>query len=225
MPRGRLLSTVLLLALPVPAAAQLAPHSYVIGARIGIASFDKASGIDRGTMIGLDGTYFFSPHIGVGFSLDVSRPQTKGEFFPFEFTLADTTFLYAVRQPLTIAQVGGQVVLRQPMGSLVPYVMAGAGWYRYTLDPQVSNGPKSFTHPMYMLGGGVNIRFSDATGIRFEVRDIVQTSFDRNALNPVAAPLAPVRFPDFFAPPPAAKNTAHSFQLALAFSFVPGGGQ
>lgn len=224
MTRGRLILTALLLpVLARPAYGQFEPHRYLIGARLGETSYDKSSGIDKGPMLGVDGTYFFNRSIGLGFMLDVTRPETKGEFFPAELTFGDTTFLYEVRQPLTIVQVGAQLVLQAPMGSFAPYVSAGAGWYRFFLDPAVSNGNKTFTHPMYSLGGGLNIRLSESSGLRFEVHDFVHTDFDRSRLNPVGPRFQPTRFPDAIVPPEAAKSRTHNIQLALAFSFVPGG--
>ena len=224
MTRGRLiLSALLLTVVAAPAAAQFAPHRYQIGARLGTMRYDKSSGIDNGPLLGVDGTYFLNANIGIGFMLDVAKPQTKGEFFPAELTFGDTTFLYLVSQPLTVVQVGAQVVGRIPMGNIAPYVALGAGWYRFFLDPQVSNGPKSFTHPMLNFAAGLNIRLGESSGLRFEVRDFVHTDFDRSRLNPVGVRFQPTRFPDTIIPPEAPKTRTNNIQLALAFSFIPGG--
>lgn len=225
MTRGRVVLSGLLLATMVsPAAAQFQARRYQVGARLGTVSFDKTSGIKDGPMLGVDGTYFFTSNIGVGFMLDVTRPETDGRFFPAEFTFLDTTFVYEVTQPLTVLQVGGQGVLRLPVGDrIAPYVLGGFGWYRFYLDPQVSYGPRAFTNTMTQVGAGLTIRMGENSGIRFEFRNIRMQDYDRERLNPVGPRFRPVRFPELVVAPEAPKNTASNSLLSIAFSFTPGG--
>lgn len=201
--------------------AQIVARQFQIGPRAGTIGYDDASGIERGGLLGVDATYFLTPNFGIGFLLDLSRPETDGSFFPAELTIQDTTFVYQVTQPLTI--INGQVegVFALNAGRLSPFVTAGIGSYRIYLDPQVAGGPRSFTNVSYSIGGGVNLRVGESSGFRVEVRDQVFSKFDRDRLNPVNPRFSPSRYPDLVSPPVAAKSTIHNIALLLAFSFVP----
>jgi hypothetical protein len=201
--------------------AQIVPRQFQIGPRAGTISYDDASGIKRSGLLGVDAAYFVTRNIGIGALLELSRPETNGDFFPAELSFGDTTFVYKVSQPLTIlnAQVTGVIAL--PMGRLAPFVNGGVGVYRMYLDPQVAGGPESFSDMSLSIGGGINIRVGQASGLRFEIRDQVFTNFDRDRLNPVGPRFQPRRYPELIPPPVAAKSTIHNIALVAAFSFVP----
>jgi hypothetical protein len=201
--------------------AQIVPHQFQIGPRAGTIGFDNSSGIKRGGLLGVDATYYLTRGLGIGLVLDLSRPETDGSFFPAELSFGDTTFAYEVSQPLTIVNAQLQATFAFNAGRLAPFVAAGVGSYRIFLDPQVANGPRSFSNLSYSLGGGVNLRVGESSGIRLEVRDHVYSKFDRDRLNPVNARFAPLRFPELIPQPVAAKSTIHNIALLLAFSFVP----
>jgi len=226
MIRSRFVPLVALLAgLTAPAMAQVQRHQYEVSARVGTMNFDQSAAIKNGSVVGVDGTYYFTSHVGLGWYLDATRAVTDGSFFPAEFTFGDTLFLYEVSQPITVLHYGLQAVVTAGYRRISPYVAVGGGWYRFFLDPQVANGPKSFTKPMFALAGGLNMRLGAATGLRMEVRDAIHTDFDRDRLNPVGSRFQPVRFPHVLGPTVAEKGTTHNVQLSIAFSFAPGRGQ
>lgn len=201
--------------------AQVVPHQFQIGPRAGTISYDAASGIKSGTLMGVDAAYFITRNLGIGFVLDLSRPETDGSFFPAELTFGDTTFVYEVTQPLTIINVQLQGVLAFPMGRLAPFLTGGVGTYRIFMDPQAAKGNRSFTATSFSVGGGVNLRVAASSGFRLEVRDQIFSSFDRDRLNPVDPRFRPQRFQELVSTPPAEKSTVHNIAFALAFSFVP----
>ncbi|HEX9727604.1 MAG TPA: outer membrane beta-barrel protein [Gemmatimonadales bacterium] len=205
-----------------PAVAQ--NGSFRVGPRLGYVKYAEKTGIEAGAMVGLDGLYYISSNLGIGFTLDVSRPQTDSSFFPAEMSFGDTTFIFGVSQPLTIAQFGLQAEFSAG-GSIAPFIMGGVNGYRVSLDPQVAAGPANFVELGFSVGGGVAFRTSAGTQIRLEARDFVFTDFDRSRLNVVRAAFQPTRFPDVLPVPDPFSGSAHNIHVALSFSFTPGGSQ
>ena len=203
-------------------AAQTSAGMFAVGPRLGYVRYADETGIQEGALLGLDGLYYISNNLGIGFMLDVARPQTDSSFFPAEMSFGDTTFSFGVKQPLTIVQFGIQAEITTG-GKFAPFLRGSVGGYRVTLDPQVARGSSNFVELGFSFGGGINFATSPGTAVRIEVRDYVFTDFDRSLLNPVDPAFAPTRFPDVLPAKDPFFGTAHNIQIALAFSFTPGG--
>jgi hypothetical protein len=204
-----------------PSAAQ-ETGSFAIGPRLGYVKYAKDTGIRAGPLVGLDGLFFVTRNVGVGFLLSVGRAETDSSYFPAEMSIGDTTFIFGVKQPLTMTQFQVQAAFRFG-GRIQPFISGSAGGYRVNLDPQVAQGPDSFTKLGMSVGGGVEFSVGSATGIWIEARDFIFTSFNRDAINPVTERFLPQRFPDVLPVPEPFSGTAHNLQVALGFTFVPGG--
>jgi hypothetical protein len=211
------------LAVPMSAHAQLATQQFSVTPRGGYMTFDDASGIDNAPYIGIDAQYALSPYFSLGTGLTVSRPQTIGDFFISQLTFGDTTFYLAAEQPLMMYDIGLSAQARYPGELFTPFLTGGVGYYLMDLDPQVETRPDRTGGISGQIGGGLHIRLGEQVGVQFEVRDMIFTGFERDELNPVAANFANSRYPEDFAPPPAAKETVHNLMFGIGFSFVPRG--
>ncbi len=211
----------------------LAAQGFRVGPRLGFITYDDDTGLESGALIGLDGMYRLSPNLGIGFMLDVSRPSTDSSFFPAEMSFGDTTFIFGVKQPLTVvrAAVAGEFRLG---GNLSPFISGSIGAYRISLDPQAARGPITFTELGLSIGGGLEFSTSDQTSVRLEIHDFVFTNFDRSRLDvtrrtgtvstrTTTQGFNPVRFPDVLPALEPFDGTAHNISFAVAFSFTPGG--
>lgn len=229
MRKNLLLSVGLLLGVPAVGSAQTEPHRFSVGPRLGWVNYQEVSGIDRSGFIGVDAIYAITRNLGIGASIELSRPQTDPRYFPVEFSFGDTTFVYRSTYPITVFQYSATAVGQVSWGKLNPYLTVGLGQYRMFIDPQAARSPKTVTHGLITLGGGVNVRLSDATGLRFEIRDFIYRDYDLNELNQVEGRFAPRRFPEV-APVPSrqcfdATCNLNNIQFALGFTFLPGGRQ
>ena len=204
-----------------PAAAQDA-GSFRVGPRIGYISYANETGIQASALLGLDAVYHVTDGLAFGFNLDVSRPQTDSSFFPAEMSFGDTTFIFGVKQPLTVVNFEFAGELSLP-GRFSPFILGGIGGYRVNTDPQVARGATDFTQLGFSFGGGIAFQAGGGTNVRIEVRDYVFTNFDRSQLNPVDARFTPTRFPDVLPAPEPFDGSAHNIAVTLAFSFTPGG--
>ena len=215
-----------LVGVTTPAAGQEL-RQFQIGPRIGFINYDSESGLDDAAMLGLDAMFSFTRNIGIGFRLDVARPETDPKFFPAEMTFGDTTLIFAVTQPVTVLQYGAKVELTTG-GSLALFAIGGVGGYRITLDPQVARGQRDITDVGWDIGGGVSFQTIGGTRIRLEIHDFIFQDFRRADLDPVRPTFQGFpsqRFPDLVPPQPAFEGTAHNIHIAVAFAFTPGGGQ
>lgn len=220
MLRQLVLGVTLATTAALPAAAQAG--RFTVGPRLGYIKYQSKSGIEGAGMLGLDGVFHITRNFGVGFMMDVARPQTDGEFFPSELSFGDTTFVFAVSQPLTIAQYGVQLFATTG-GSFAPFLSGSVGGYRVSLDPQVAGGNEDFANLGFSVGGGLDIRIGETTGIRLEARDFVFTNFERERLYPVREAERPARFPDVLPVPEPFEGSVHNLHFALGFTFTPGG--
>lgn len=217
----------LLLGAASVAGAQAVPHRFSVGPRLGWVQYEEVSGIDRSPLVGADAAYMLTSNLGIGVSLELSRAQTDGRYFPVEFSFGDTTFIFRSTYPITVLQYSAMAVGTVTWGRINPYVSVGLGQYRLFIDPQAARSPKTVTHGLFTLGGGVSVRLGETTGLRLEIRDFIYRSYDLNEVNTVEGRFFPTRFPDV-APVPDrscydAQCTLHNIQFALGFSFVPGG--
>jgi opacity protein-like surface antigen len=220
--RNLMLTVVVTGLLAGPAVAQTTGGQFHVGPRIGYIKYANKTGIKDAALFGLDALYYVSPNLGVGFALDVARPNTDGNFFPAEMSFGDTTFIYAVSQPLTILQFALQAEATTG-GRLAPFLGASIGGYRVSLDPQVAAGQSNFTELGFSFGGGIAFAVGEATSVRLEARDYVFTKFNRDNIYPVDSRFRPTRFPDVLPEPAPFDGTAHNIHVGLAFTFTPGG--
>ena len=207
--------------LPLPAVAQTGQFS--VGPRLGYINYDTETGLESAGILGLDATYRINRNIGIGFTVDVGRPTTDSSFFPAEMSFGDTTFVFAVSQPVTV--VNYHLMLEATTGgTFAPFLLGSVGGYRMTLDPQVG-GNEDVNELGFSFGGGISFQTSGGTAIRLEARDFVFTNFDREVLYPVEQRFRPTRFPQVLPTPAPFDGTAHNIIVSLAFSFTPGGSQ
>lgn len=209
-----------------PLAAQTG--QFQVGPRIGYVKYATKTGIkDDGlktssAVLGLDGLYNLTNNIGIGFRLDLSRPETDASFFPAEMVFKDTTELFQISQPLTILEYFGKLELGTG-GAFNLFVNGSIGGYNITLDPQVADGLKSVRDLAFGLGGGLAIAAGASTHVRLEVQSAIWQNFDRAKLNPVSSRFTPVQFPQAIPPVQPFKGGVNNLQFTLAFSFAPGG--
>jgi Outer membrane protein beta-barrel domain len=213
---------VVSLGLAAFAGGPLAAQDFEIGPRLGYVKWKEVTGLENAVMIGLDATYRISSRLGIGARLDFARPSTDEQYFASEQTFGDSTFVFAVKQPVTILQYGVQA-LAETGGALSVFAKGGAGGYTITLDPQTARGRVSTTDWGFNVGGGVRLRTGGGTSVSLEVQDIIYTNYVREALNPVEPRFRPVRFPDVVPTLPEFEGTAHNLYAAITFLFTPGG--
>lgn len=207
------------------AAGPVAAQQFEIGPRLGYVKWKAETGMENAAMLGVDATYKISSRIGIGVRFDVARPGTNGDYFPAEMSFSDdTTMIFAVKQPLTLLQYGGQLQF-ETGGAFSVFVKGGGGGRTITLDPQAARGRISVSKMALMFGGGVRIRAGGGTAVTLEVQDLVYPNFSRESLNPVEPRFRPVRFPDVIPYQPEFDGTAHNIYAAISFIFTPGGGR
>jgi hypothetical protein len=225
-----------------PAAAQDGTAgSFRVGPRVGYTMYHDGTGLKPAVGFGLDAVYFATKNVGIGVLLDYSRPETDSSYFPVEMTFGGSsssldqdgeTFIFGVQQPVTVAQY--QLLAEFRFGDrFQPFINGSAGGYTMYLDPQVANGNTHFTNWAFSAGVGFNFRAGASTGVRLEARDFVFTGYDRANLDvskleydwtvSSGSRNEPTRFPDVLPAQPAFSGTAHNFQVALGFTFTPGG--
>lgn len=208
------------------ASAQAAASPVAIAPRGGYIRFADATSLQPTGFLGFEVLYRVAPFLSIGPAVSIARPSTNGDDFPAAFTYGDTTFLFRVQQPVTVFDVGLSLHGTLPtLGRLAPFVTGGAGYYTMYLDPQASGGEKSrYGRASLQFGGGADVRFSERTGIRLEVRDLVMTDYDRERLNPVGARFnGYTRFADAFPErtPSTRGASMHNIMFSIGFTVRP----
>ena len=204
-----------------PVTAQEAGQ-FKVGPRLGYIKYAEKSGLQPGGMLGLDAFYRVNNHVGLGFMLGVSRPQTDGQYFPAELTFYDSTFVYQVVQPVTIATYQAAIEFSGG-GQFSPFISGAVGGYRVNLDPQVATGNRNFNHLGFTFGGGFQIAAGESARLRLEAYDMVFTHFNRQDLNTTRSLNQPTRFPDLVPPQPPFSGATHNLMASIGFYFTPGG--
>ncbi|HXE57032.1 MAG TPA: outer membrane beta-barrel protein [Gemmatimonadales bacterium] len=232
--RAALPTAAALLVAHAAAAAQVVPGRFQVSVQGAWQRYAESAALDPAPLAGLEGTFFLNRFVGIGAHLLAGRPWTRGDYFPYVRHTAlstdqsnDTTLLYRVRQRVTHLQVGADAVLRAELGRLAPYATAGAGYYRFFLDPQQVNGLRDLSGPAFHVGGGLELHVSPTAGLRLAITDQVLLEFDRDRFcvncTGAMALLREDRFPNPDPPPPPKESTIHNLRFTAAFSFVPGG--
>lgn len=206
------------------AAGPLAAQGFEIGPRLGYVKWKDATGMKGAAMLGVDAIYHMNSHLGLGVRFDVARPGTDGKYFPAEMTFTDTTYLFAVSQPLTVLQYAAQAQI-ETGGSFSLFAKGGAGGRTIYLDPQAAHGQVSVSNWAFQAGAGIKIGAGAGTSVKLEVQDLIFINFNRNDISTVEARFQPKRFPDVVPYQPEFSGTAHNIYAAISFNFTPGGGR
>ncbi len=214
-----------LAALPNQLLAQAAADQFSVAPRLSWISFDGSSALDDAAMLGLDALYFVgSSGLALGFTVDVSRPETLGDFFtPIRLDFGPESELRFVGVRTTLMQYGATTMYRVGgLGSrFAPFVAAGLGGHVIYPDNQQAEGFETVTGFNASFGGGLEFSVGEAAGFRLEVRDFVYFSWDREELNVVDESVRDDRFPEQHGNPPDAEGTIHNWRFSLSFVFVP----
>jgi hypothetical protein len=217
------------MATPVQAPYGGVARQFVITPRGGYIAFDRATSLKGGAAIGVDAQYIFTPSFSLGTNFTVARANTRGGDFLTALTYGvaatgDTTFIFGVRQPVSVvdAQVAGVLRLAS-FGRLRPFVTAGGGVYVLYLDPEANRGSTRIVQPAGMGGAGLDMRLSNTAAIRLDVRDMVFFKYDRERLRPSDERFRNPRILEGLALPPTPKRTINNFMFSLGFTFTPRG--
>lgn len=207
--------------------------------------FDKAAALRNAPAAGLR---IVNPRIlglaglSLGFTAGVSRPTTRGDYFPWNREIFfsdinrrnDTTLVFEVSQRVTVANYGAELGWRVGGGGAgaIPGLSAatldlsaGAGGYAIWMDPEQNRGNKVHARPALSFGAGVGVPLRGATSIRVRLDDLVFLRYNRQWLSLHDPLFAEELFPNPTTTPPAAKSTVHNLRLSMQFSFFPGTGQ
>lgn len=207
------------------AMAQASDSPVTIAPRGGYLVFHEATSLQNAGFVGLETMYNVTRWLSVGPSLAISRAQTNAADFPAALTAGDTTFLVQARQGVTMLDAGLAAHLRLPeLGRFAPYALGGVGYYTLYLDPQTNDGNTRYGRASFQVGGGADIRLTQRSGIRVELRDLMFYDYDRERLNPVdPRSNGYQRFSNLF--PTRTESykgaTYHNLQVAIGFTFRP----
>jgi hypothetical protein len=206
--------------------AQMEQGSWSVSPRAGYLQWMRESGFENSAAVGLDAMYHINSMFGIGPSLSVARPNTRGEDFVTALrfgipTAGDTTLYYEVVQPVTVLNAAVNGSRQLPLDRVSPYVTVGGGLYTLFLNPGVNRASKTFSGPSANVGGGINIPLGARAGTLFDVRDQILFNYDRDQLTPTDARFLEGRFAPEFPPPPEKKETLHNMAYSIGFSFSP----
>ena len=175
--------------------------------------------------VGIAADYSIALPFSVGFYLHAARPTTRGDYFPAVlFDYGARTEVYAVSQRVTTLMYGVQGTVDFDVGPVAPFVSAGVGATRVTLDPEQTNGNNNFTNGHFQIGGGIGFRIGTRALVKADVRDMVFMNWDRDRLNPVQPNFQNTRIPAVNGYTPPEESTIHNWRFSLGFSFVPRSG-
>ena len=219
--RATVPAMALLLACSGGVAAQVEQGRLQVTPYAGFFQADNSSALKDAAMVGIEAVHYFTPIVGIGLIGNFARAESDGSFFPaMRWDVGpDTSFLLHVGQDLTVVTYGVVAKANFRAGRLAPYAAGGITGWTIFLDPQSNDSPQDVGGFGFELGGGVHFALSERAGIRFDVRDMIFTDFNRDDLNPVDP-----RFQTdvFLVPePPPAKSTIHNIRATLGFTYVP----
>lgn len=208
------------------AAAQADAGEWTIAPRAGWVTYQRETSLQNTQFLGGDISYNLNRMFALGANLSVARPQTRGEDFLTSLTFGiptdgDTTYFFAVTQPVTVFDVGINATARFPMARFTPYLTGGIGSYSLYSNPQVARESRRTSAMSGNFGGGVAVQISSNAGIHLDVRDQIFTKYDRERLRASEGRFSDNRFPEEFVIPPAPKETLHNMQFSIGFSFTP----
>lgn len=219
------------LMLPGAGDAQSVAHQITVAPRAGFLRFDRAASIENGGFIGGDAVYNLNSVFSFGVGASWARANTRGEDFVAALTFGDpakgdSTFYFNVTQPVSVVTYEAVATARLPIASarLAPYLSGGVGAYTVYMDPQVVSAPRKLSHLGASVGAGVQLRLGERSGLRFDVRDQIFTSYDRARLSPTDPRFTAIAYPEDFPAPPKARETLHNIAFSFGFTFTPSRG-
>ena len=206
--------------------AQPEARQWTISPRAGWVNYQREASLENTQFLGVDVSYNFSRMFALGTNFSVARPQTRGEDFLTSLTFGiptdgDTTYYFAVTQPVTVLDLGLNATARFPLARFSPYITGGIGSYSLFTNPQVDRGSRRTSAMSGNIGAGINIALAQGAGLQLDVRDQIFTKYNRDRLNPSESRFDETRFPEEFVVPPAPKETLHNLQFSIGFSFTP----
>ena len=210
------------------ARAQESGRTFSVTTRAGGITFDRAASLRPAPALGVDAVHGLSRLFAIGISTTVSRPNTRAEDFLTAITFGiptagDTIFFYEVAQSVNLVEGNLMLQARMPVGRLTPFLTAGAGYYSIFVDPQLNNARKRrFGGASFALGGGATFRLSPRAGIQLDVRDMIMTNFDAEALDPTGGRNRNIWFPEDFSTVPTRKKSLNNLMFSLGFQYLPG---
>jgi hypothetical protein len=224
--RKRMVVAALAGALIAPAV--MAQPRVDVTTRIGGIKFDRAASLETSAFLGLDGMYRINPYFSLGTELNVTQAKTTAEDFITSLTFGvplsgDTTTFFGAGQAANLIQASIMGVLRPSAGRLVPFALAGGGYYGIFLDPQINRGTRQFNGFSATVGGGVLYQISQSAGVQLDVRDLILMSYKAEKLDPADGRNPNIWFLEDFAAPPDRKSTVHNIAFSLGFRYTPQG--
>lgn len=199
--------------------------SFIVIPRAGLVRYAEGTSLENAGFLGFEALYGLQRWLSIGTAITVSQPSTRKEDFPAAFAYEDTTFLFLVRQPVTMFDAGLTAHGTLPtLGRIAPYILGGVGYTTLYLDPQTEGRDERVGMMSFQVGGGADLRLSNSAGIRLEARDLGFVGYDRERLNPVSpAYQAYNRFQEILpARTPSKKDaTMHNLVLSIGFTFTP----
>lgn len=164
---------------------------------VGVIKFDEGAALDDAAVGGLSATYRFAGRLSLGAFIEGARASTLGNYFPAALlTTTGLSQLYLVSQRVTVLNYGGRAAYEIDLGRADVYVGAGLGQYTVFPDVQQSNGVATFSGVSWEFGAGVEIAIGEGSGLRFDVRNVRFTDYERSRLNAVAPDAQNQTFPD-----------------------------
>jgi hypothetical protein len=200
--------------------AQFVAREFRVTPRFGYIRFDEATSIENAPHVGLSTDFAITKNFAIGLTLGSSQPETRAEDFLRAQRFGDTTYVYGVKQSLSVLDYGARALAALPeMGRIAPFAHGGAGFYTIYLDPQISGGPSRVTKTMYSIGGGANLRLGGSAGVTFDVRDMIFSGYNRDRL--YQATPSDFAFGEDFPRAATTKRTTHNLVFSVGFSFTP----
>lgn len=203
MPRMRIIALTGVLAAVAAGAAQgqsVSAGPVTIAPLVGLIKWDEGAALDDAAVGGLSATYRVSGGLSLGAFIEGVRPSTIGTYFPAALLrtggVSGTTQLFFVSQRVTVMNYGGRASYGFNLGKADAYVGVGLGQYTVFPDVQQANGVATFSGTSWELGAGLGISIGEATGLRFDIRNVRFTDFERSRLNAVGADTQNRLYPD-----------------------------
>jgi hypothetical protein len=216
-------------ALLAPSASAQQQTDYLsVTVRGGSIAWDESASMDATGFVGLDGQYAFSKYFGIGTGIMVGRGNTQKDDFLTTLTFGDrqagdTTSFFYVGQPVSIVDLSLYGMLQAPVSErFQPYAIGGVGVTSMFLDPQINRGERRVVNTSLQYGAGFWFRFTEQTGIQFDIRALTLTDYDRSLLDPTAGRNPNITFVEDFPAPPEDKSSVTNWTFSLGFRYIPG---